>query len=310
MITMKHPLASELEGAADPAVRKSVGYHLRLWPPTLIVLAFVTLAAITLARNPKLQWNVVGRYLFTAQILGGVINTLELTAICFVIGGVLGILLAAMRISGHPALSTFAGGYSWLIRSIPPLVQLIFWYNLALILPRLWWPFAKGGSVSTNTVISGFSAAILGLALNEAAYIAEIVRGGIRGVSPGEIEAAKALGMRSSQIYRQVTLPQAIRIALPPLGNQVIALTKLTSLVAFIGGSDLLSRVTAIYGINYEVIPLLIVASIWYLVLVTGLSLLQMALERRRSRGNASSRKLRSADTASALAPIGEGQLS
>lgn len=273
--------ALSVDANSAPAVRKSVGHYLRTWLPTVAVLALLGLLISNLAQNKALQWSEVGKYFFNSQVLEGVLGTLELTVICTVLGGIIGVVLAAMRMSGQAALTALAYGYSWIVRSVPPLVQLIFWFNLALILPALWWPFTASGSVPTNTVISGFTAAVIGLSLNEAAYFAEIIRGGIISVSVGEIEAARALGMRSGQIFRHVTLPQALRVALPPIGNQVIALTKLTTLVAFIGGSDLMSKVTAIYGTNYEVVPLLIVASLWYLAIVSVLSILQTLVDRR-----------------------------
>jgi len=184
--------------------------------------------------------------------------------------------------------STFAIGYGWLFRGIPVLVQLIFWYNLALLFPRLsiGLPFTPWGvGVGTNAVITGFSAAVLGLGLNEAAYMAEIIRAGIIGVDAGQAEAARALGMRQPQVLRHVILPQAMRVIVPPTANQIILMLKATSLTAFIAGGDLLTQAEGIYSNNFQVIPLLIDASLWYISLTAVATLAQQMLERQVGRG-------------------------
>lgn len=257
-----------------------------------VLAALLVLAAILLIRslafNHNLRWPVVGRYLFSPAILSGVGETIELTLICQAIGIALGTLLALARLARNPVANTFAVTYGWIFRGIPVLVQMIFWYNLALLFPRLGigLPFSPWGiGIATNSVISGFSAAILGLGLNEGAYMAEIIRAGIIGVDSGQAEAARALGMRQSQVLRHVVLPQALRVIVPPTANQLILMLKATSLTAFIAGGDLLTQAEAIYSNNFQVIPLLIVASLWYIALTAVATVGQQMLERRVGRG-------------------------
>jgi polar amino acid transport system permease protein len=225
---------------------------------------------------------------FEKSILSGLLVTLELTAVSMALGVVLGTVLAIMRLSANPLLRGVAGAYVWLFRGTPILVQLLFWFFLGTVLPKisLGIPFGpEWVEWDTNTVITQFAAAILGLGLNEAAYMAEIVRAGIRSVDPGQPEAAQALGMSPAVTYRRVVLPQAARLIVPPTANETISMLKLTSLVLVIGLPELTTTAQLIYGRNFQQIPLLIVASIWYLVLTTLLTLLQSRLERRMSRG-------------------------
>jgi polar amino acid transport system permease protein len=202
---------------------------------------------------------------------------------------VLGILIALMRISTNRLLQGVAVGYLWFFRGTPLLVQLIFWFNLALLFPRLGLPMFFGesapGGIDTNAAISWFIAALLGFGLHEAAYMSEVVRSGFLSIDRGQSEAAEALGMTSWQSLRRILLPQALRVIVPPTVNQFVNLLKATSLVAFIAGEDLLSSAQTIYARNYLVIPLLVVASIWYLVLVTVASVAQNYVEKRLGRG-------------------------
>lgn len=204
-------------------------------------------------------------------------------------GIALGTVLAVMRLSKNPILSTISRGYIWFFRGTPLLVQLIFWYNIAALYPVIAFGLPLGGpSVvlgSANVLISPLAAALLGLALNEAAYMAEIIRGGIGSVDKGQYDAARALGMNGGQLMRRVILPQAMRVVLPPTGNQVISMLKGTSLVSVLAISDLLYSAQIIYATNYQTIPLLIVASLWYLLMTTILSFFQTKLERRYGRG-------------------------
>jgi polar amino acid transport system permease protein len=193
-----------------------------------------------------------------------------------------------MRLSDNPVFRAVAGAYVWVFRGTPILVQLLFWFFLGTVLPTitLGIPFGPDlASWPTNAVITQFSAAILGLGLNEAAYMAEIVRAGIGSVDSGQSEAAEALGMGPATTYRRVILPQAARLILPPTANQTISMLKLTSLVLVIGLPELTTTAQIIYGRNLQQIPLLIVASIWYLVLTTILTIVQSRLEKRMSRG-------------------------
>ncbi len=184
------------------------------------------------------------------------------------IGIVGGVLLAVMRLSPNPVLAGTAGVYVWLFRGTPLITQLIFWNFLASLYPRLGLGIPFGPtfvSVDTNAVISVFTAALLGLGLNEAAYMAEIVRGGIQSVDQGQSEAAGALGLSRAQTLRRIVLPQAMRVIVPPTGNETISMLKTTSLVVVIAYFELTVAVQTIYSRTFQTIPLLIVAALWYL---------------------------------------------
>jgi polar amino acid transport system permease protein len=259
------------------------------WVAATIVLLVVAIIVYTLVDNQNFQWSVVGHYFFDQEILDGLVLTIELTAAAMAIGIVGGILLALMRMSANPFVAWASRTYIWFFRGTPVLVQLVFWYNLAALFPKLSIGIPFGGPVfasgSANTLITPWVAALLGLGLNEAAYMSEIVRGGLTSVDEGQVEAARALAMSFTQVTRKIVLPQAMRVIIPPTGNQVIGMLKLTSLVSVIALSDLLYSAQTIYGHNFETIPLLVVVSIWYLMLTSVLSVGQMFLERRFSRG-------------------------
>lgn len=258
----------------------------------LIALAVIALA-ISLLVNDNLQWDVVVKYLFDTHVLRGIGVTLLLTVICQVIAMVIGVALAVMKLSDSRILRGICDGYLWFFRGTPLLVQLIFWYNLAALFPSIFLgvPFTDLGTMlSTNALISGFTAAVLGFSLHEGAYMAEIVRAGIMSVSGGQREAALSTGMNEGMAMRRIILPQAMRVIIPPTGNQMINLLKATSLVAFISGGDLLSNVKDIYSVNFAVMPLLVVASIWYLVMVSIATVAQSYLERSVNRGYAKER--------------------
>ena len=239
--------------------------------------------------GPHTGWTAVGHYLFSRLILGGVVVTLELTVLAMVIGIALGVLLAVMRLSANPVMSWVSWLYIWFFRGTPVLVQLWFWYNLNLVLKTfdVGIPFTSLWiHVNTNTLIVPFVAALLGLGLNEAAYMAEIVRAGIISVEHGQTEAALALGMNRGLIMRRIVLPQAMRVIIPPTGNETISMLK-TSSLAFIAGSvtELFTRQQQIATATYDVIELLIVASIWYLFLTSILTVGQYYIERHFGRG-------------------------
>jgi polar amino acid transport system permease protein len=269
-----------------------------------VVLIVVALsAAWDVAVNKRYHWDVVVSYLFAPQIMAGAGLTVLLTVVSMTAGITLGTVLAVMRLSANPILSTISRGYIWFFRGTPLLVQLIFWYNIAALYPviALGLPFGGPSVVlgSANVLISPLAAALLGLALNEAAYMAEIIRGGIGSVDKGQYDAARALGMDGEKLMRRVILPQAMRVVLPPTGNQVISMLKGTSLVSVLAISDLLYSAQIIYATNYQTIPLLIVASLWYLLMTTILSFFQTKLERRYGRGfDAAPRRRRQPKTA------------
>ncbi|MGO4433503.1 amino acid ABC transporter permease [Paenarthrobacter sp. RAF9] len=235
--------------------------------PVRLVLAVVLIlvalsAAWDVAVNERYRWDVVVSYLFAPQILAGAGLTLVLTVVSMTVGIALGTLLAIMRLSDNPILSTISRAYIWFFRGTPLLVQLIFWYNIAALYPVIAFGLPFGGpSVvlgSANVLISPLGAALLGLSLNEAAYMAEIIRGGIGSVDKGQYDAARALGMSGGKLMNRVILPQAMRVVLPPTGNQVISMLKGTSLVSVLAISDLLYSAQIIYANNYQTIPLLI----------------------------------------------------
>jgi polar amino acid transport system permease protein len=252
------------------------------WVSAAVVIAVVALLVWSVATNENLQWSVVGDYLFDNTILKGAVTTIELTVLSMVIGVVLGVVLAVMRLSSNPVLTAVSGTYLWLFRGTPVLVQVVIWFNLALIFPTLGFgPL----SVETNSVISSFGAALLALALNEAAYMAEIVRGGILSVDRGQTEAAHALGLTGGQTMRRIVLPQAMRVIVPPTGNELVTMLKTTSLVAVIGGTEMFGVAQAIGARDFTTFPMLIVACFWYLVMTSVLSYGQAKLERRFARG-------------------------
>jgi polar amino acid transport system permease protein len=244
-----------------------------------------------LITNERFQWDVVRDYLTFDQIITGLSRTLVLTGGAMAIGILGGILLAVMRLSDNPLISKAAWVYVWFFRGTPVLVQLIFWYNLSALFPSLSLGIPFGPQFiefNANDLITVYVAALLGLGLNEAAYMSEIVRSGINSVDPGQGEAAQALGMTRFQTFRRVVMPQAMRVIVPPTGNQVIGMLKTTALVSVIALPDLLYSAQLIYNRNFNPIPLLIVASIWYLALTTILSIFQFYIERHYNRGSRS----------------------
>jgi polar amino acid transport system permease protein len=278
---------AETELRQEQAVSRTKLAHKRHWGEIVASVLVVVVAAFiihAIVVNKNMQWHVVWSYFGSHVIITALLVTLELSLVSQAIAIVLGILLAAMGQARNPVMRTAQQGYIWLFRGTPLLVQLLFWYNLALLFPNisLGIPFTHLYlfQESTNSVITGFVASILGLALNEGAYMAEIVRSGILAVPKGQLDAGSSLGMRRRRVFRKIVLPQAVRVMIPPTGNQFIGLLKASSLVSVIGGGDLLTRVEYIYGQNFLVIPLLLVASIWYLVLTSLATIGQHFLER------------------------------
>ncbi|MCI0144204.1 amino acid ABC transporter permease [Arthrobacter bambusae] len=246
----------------------------------------------SMAGNPNMEWGVVGEYLFASLTLKGVLVTLYLTVASLLIGIVGGVLVAVMRLSGNPVLYNIAGLYIGLFRGTPLLVQIIFWGYMGALFKNVELGIPFTGitffSVPTNQLISPVVAAILALGLNEVAYACEIIRGGIIGVDKGQTEAAYSVGMPPRRTMLRIVLPQAMRTVIPALGNEVITMLKMTSLVSVIAGADLLTNLQNVYSQTYQVIPLLIVASIWYCGLSAILSVPQGYLERRFGRGHES----------------------
>jgi polar amino acid transport system permease protein len=252
----------------------------------IVVIAASIIRSIVTAKG--FQWSVVGHYLFDSRILHGVLATIWLTFLAMAIGIILGVVLAIMRQSPNPLVSGASWLYIWFFRGTPLLVQLLFWYNIASLFPVINLGVPFGPAIihgNANTVITTFAAALLGLGLNEGAYMAEIVRAGFLSVPHGQTEAAQSLGMSRLQIMRLVVLPQAMRVIVPPTGNETISMLKNTSLASIIAYVELTYSAQLIYSANFKTIPLLIVISIWYLVLTSVLYVGQYFIERRYGRG-------------------------
>ncbi len=258
------------------------------WISAAIVLIIAVALIRSVATNPRFEWSVVGNYLFDARILDGLRVTIELTVIAMAIGIVLGVLLAVMRLSHNPLVSGASWFYIWFFRGTPVLVQLLFWYSIAALYPKiaLGVPFGPAFvHADSNSLITAFTAAILGLGLNEGAYMAEIVRAGMISVDEGQTDAAQSLGMSRLQTLRRIVLPQAMRVIIPPTGNETISMLKTTSLASVIVVTELLYAAQLIYSVNFKTIQLLIVASIWYIVCTSVLYVGQFYLERYYGRG-------------------------
>jgi polar amino acid transport system permease protein len=258
------------------------------WVAAAIVLVIAVAAVHSIASNPRFEWDVVGQYLFDERILEGLRVTVELTAIAMAIGIAIGVLGAVMRLSPNPLVAGSSWLYIWFFRGTPVLVQIIFWYFISALYPTIDIGIPFGPAFihgDANTLIRPFTAAILALGLNEGAYMAEIVRAGIISVDEGQSDAARALGMTRLQTMRRIVLPQAMRVIIPPTGNETISMLKTSSLVSVIAVGDLLYAAQAIYAVNFKTIPLLITASIWYLVCTSALYVGQYHLERYYGRG-------------------------
>jgi polar amino acid transport system permease protein len=248
-----------------------------LWLGSAVVIVLVALVAVSVFRNPNIQHGVIAQYQFAPAILRGLRMTIVLALLAALIGVVLGVLLAVMRISSSAILRLASAGYTWLLRGTPLLVQILLWGNLALLFEYL-------GPFRTNDVMTPFVASVIALGLNEGAYMAEIVRAGMLAVDRGQYDASLALGMSRALAMRRIILPQALRVIIPPAGNQFISLLKATSLVSVIAGGDLLTAAENISSANLHTIELMLVATFWYLVLTTITSIGQYFAERRLGR--------------------------
>ncbi|MDE2095225.1 MAG: amino acid ABC transporter permease, partial [Burkholderiales bacterium] len=253
-----------------------------LWLSSAIVLAMLAWLLAAVWRNPNIVHSVIWQYQFAPAILRGLRTTVLLALLAAVVGVVLGVLLAVMRLSDSVVLRLGSGLYTWLLRGTPLLVQILVWGNLALL-------FEYIGPFKTNALLTPFVASVVALGLNEAAYMAEIVRAGILAVDRGQHEAALALGMSRALTLRRIVLAQALRVIIPPAGNQFISLLKATSLVSVIAGGDLLTAAQNISSSNLHTIELMLVATFWYLVITSISSLGQHVVERRLGRSAAGS---------------------
>jgi len=286
------PSVSEApKGSAAPHLVGKI--HERPRPTMWIWWALAAFAAVAIVNfvgfNPRWGWAIVAEYIVSPRVLNGVLNTIMLTIVSSALGLVLGLIVTACRMSSNPVLRGFGFLYIWVVRAVPTLVMLLFIFFISALLPvlTLGVPFTDITFFETDTssVISRWSAAVIGLAFFLGGFSAEIFRGGLKAVSQGQWEASKALGMKPLTALRVVIAPQAVRVIIPPLANELITMFKNTSLVSVIGYLDLLTTVQLIYSTNFETIPLLTVAVIWYLGM-TSLALLgQKFLEKRYGRG-------------------------
>lgn len=254
------------------------------WISGGVIAFFVVVVSISLTTNENYHWDIVFEYFVSDRILSGLGRTLHLTALSMAIGVVLGVVVALMRQSSSSIISTAAWAYIYFFRGTPVFVQLLFWGSISALYPTISLGVPFGPSFvefSANSIITPYIAAVLGLGLNEGAYMAEIVRGGLKSVVRGQPEAASALGMKPSLTMRRIVLPQAMRIIIPPTGNQLIGMLKTSSLVAVLAYPELLYSAQLIYSVNYQTIPLLITASLWYLLVTSVLTAGQSLLERR-----------------------------
>ncbi len=251
-----------------------------------VVLVLLALLAYRLGTLKTIHYSSITKYLGQRSILQGLLTTVELAVLSQAVGIVLGTVLATMRLSRNPVLSSVSWAYIWFFRGTPLIVQVLFWFNG---LPQVigdhvsLGPFYDGRTTDLLTV---FVAGTLALSLNEAAYMAEVVRAGLLSVDDGQTEAAEALGMTPGLVLRRIVLPQAMRVVIPPTGNEFISMLKNTSLIVVIGQVELLGRSQAVSSVSGEVFELLVMASIWYLALTSLAYVGQYYLERRFARGS------------------------
>jgi len=298
------PPAADHRVEGDPSTLKVVPVrHPWRWVASAVILVLIAMLVNTLVfshvqrggvREGRFQWAVVGHYLFATPVLRGIVVTLELTVIAMVAGVLIGVLLAVMRLSPNRLMSGAAWVYIWFFRGTPILVQLFFWYlGISYLYPQLGIgvPFLTylginpPLTVASTTLATSFIAGAIGLSLNEGAYMSEIVRAGIISVDEGQAEAASSLGLSRGLTLRKVVLPQAMRVIIPPTGNETISMLKTTSLVSVIAGTDLFQATQNIANTTYQIVPLLLVASLWYLFFTSIMTVGQYYIERYYARG-------------------------
>jgi polar amino acid transport system permease protein len=265
------------------------------WVAAIVIVVLVGLFLYGAATNPAYGWKTYSQYLFNDRILLGVSNTLQLTVYSMVLAIVLGVLLSVMRLSPNPVFRSVSWVYLWIFRGTPVYVQLVFWGLIPVIYQKIQIGVPFGPTffqLDVQSLSIPFLLATLGLALNESAYMAEIIRAGITSVPEGQNEASTALGMSWVMTMRRTVLPQAMRVIIPPTGNEVISMLKTTSLVTAVPYSfDLYSIASReIAARTFEPVPMLLVAATWYLIITSVLMVGQFYLERYFSRG--ASRKL------------------
>ncbi|MGH3252389.1 MAG: amino acid ABC transporter permease [Trebonia sp.] len=285
-----------MAGATDPGQPELALHPVqpRLRPGQVIATVIVVLLLVWIsygvAANSHFEWGKFGHWFTTSVIISGLWVTLEVTGWSALLGIVLGVLLAVARLSRNSLWRAVSWLYIWFFRSIPLVLLLLILYNLSYFYPRIGIgiPFGPtfGGGSTTHLLSSAMLMGVLGLGLNEAAYAAELVRGGILSVDHGQIEAANALGLSYGRQLRRVILPQALRVIIPGYVNQVIGLIKSSSLVYYVSLLDIFSQVFLLESrFPTDVVPLLLVGAAWYLILTAILSVVQYYLERLLARG-------------------------
>ncbi|RAJ41397.1 polar amino acid transport system permease protein [Kitasatospora sp. SolWspMP-SS2h] len=253
-----------------------------------LALLAAALLLRSLAGNAAFEWSVVGSYLTAPSILRGLLLTLWLTGAVTALGFALGTALAVARLSGNPVLQALSWGFVWIFRATPLLVQLLLWFNIGALYPKLSLSLPFGGelfAVKTVDLLGPVLTALIGLTLHEAAFAAEVVRSGVLSVDQGQLEAAASLGLGRGRVLRRIVLPQAMRAILPPAGNMLIGTLKGTSIISVLAVHDLLFSTQLVYNQTYQVIPLLMVATLWYIAVTSVLSVGQYYLERHFARG-------------------------
>lgn len=272
---------------SDPDVASSVTHRVRygryLSVIVIAILVFLILRAFAMG---KIDWKVVGDFLFSAGMMWGIVYTVALTASAMMLGVALGLAAALMTNSENPVLRGVAKSYIFIFRSLPAILQLLIWYNLALVFPVIGIPGLF--SAPTTQVISPFVAALLAFGILQGAYTSEVIRSGFLSVGRGQVEAAKAIGMTHAQALRRIIIPQAMRVIVPPIGNETIGMVKFTSLASVIQYKELIYNAQTVYYSSGRVIELLMVAAFWYAVIVAVLTVIQSRIERHYNRAQSS----------------------
>lgn len=281
-------MTTPLGNNPDDVVAKPLRHPWR-WISGVLVTAGLVWICWILYSAESIDHSVISEYLFSPKILQGALMTLWITALSMVIATLLAVLLAVMKLSPNPLLRLVASGFIGFFRGTPLLLQIVFWGYLGIIFPTLWFgiPFTDIVFLEgqTSKLVPSLVAGIIALSLNEAAYAAEIVRAGLLSVDKGQTEAAKSLGMSGSYTLRRIVLPQAMRVIIPPMGNETISMLKSTSLLQVIAVLELYTQATLVSSQNYAQIEMLVVAAFWYLVMTTVLSVPQHFLEKKYGRG-------------------------
>lgn len=263
--------------------------HPGRWVGVAVIAVLAAMAIHSVLTNPNWGWSLIGEWIFSPPILKGVVVTLVLTFLAMLVGLILGVILAVMRLSPNPVMSGSAWVFVWVFRGTPVYVQLFLWGSIIALYQTLSIGIPFGPeffTFSTKTLIPAFMAALLGLGLNEAAYMSEIVRAGILSVDEGQEEAATAIGMSRMQTLRHIVLPQAMRVIVPPTGNETISMLKTTSLVIAIPlTTELFFQAQVIGNRLFQPFPMAVMASLWYLFLTSILMTGQYYLERYYAKG-------------------------